>query len=320
MGTKLAIHGASFKKGAVVGCDHHNRRWNEKYGNEDIDQSRTHENFSFKEPAVSLYQDLKLEVERVKQNGGRIRSDSNWFCEFCVYAPKNLSKEQYKAYFKAVNDFFMDRVGESNVKLSVVHMDETTPHMHLDFCPLIRNEDGEPVKLSSKAIMTRQFLKSLHEELPKKLREHGFDVVRGDEVKVEDKPLKGRSVKRYKADMEREREALQAEVSALQAHIDELRSECEELLQWHENASLKATEDVKMVKGITAAMIPKLQQKIANMAFERGFGLPNLPKSKKKSISDLEGIIAKGKAKNEAVSKANSDLPIKKKSWRDDAR
>ena len=212
---KLAVHGHSFKAGAIGGIDKHNERLSERHSNEDIDSSRTHLNMYFCKPDKTLYQDCKKEVEKIKSNGGRLRSDQNWITEFITYAPKGLSYDEYKRYFDEVHKFFGEKIGYQNIKLSVVHMDEVTPHMHLDFMPIVRNEAGEPVKLSSKEVVTRKLLFSIHDELPKRLQALGFDVQRGNKVTVEDKPLKGRSVKQYKADKEREKRELEKQIEGM---------------------------------------------------------------------------------------------------------
>lgn len=215
--SKLATHGTNHKKGGIGGLARHNERMGDNHDNPDIDPTRTKDNFCLKKPTVSLYQDCKAEVERVRANGGRLRSDQNWLSEFTVYAPQEplASKEEYERYFNTAFSFFAEKVGNENIKSAIVHMDEKTPHMHLDFMPLVRNEVGEPVKLSSKEVMTRKFLFSIQDELPLRLQEQGFNVQRGDKVKVEDKPLKGRSTKKYKADMEREKAVLDKQINRL---------------------------------------------------------------------------------------------------------
>ena len=228
---KLALHGMNHKKGGIGGIARHNERMGDNHDNPDIDPTKTKDNFYLKKTQVSLYQDCKKEVERIKANGGRLRSDQNWITEFTVYAPLEplKNKAEYEVYFNVVYSFFAEKVGHENIKSAVVHMDEKTPHLHLDFMPIVRNDKGEPVKLSSKEIMTRNFLFSIHDELPKRLQEQGFDVQRGDKVKVEDKPLKGRSAKKYKADMEREKAVLDKQLDKMVNEKQQLHTDIEQL-------------------------------------------------------------------------------------------
>lgn len=221
--SKLACHGNSFGKGAVVGMDKHNRRQNKEYGNPDIDVSKTAENYYYHEPKVSMYQDSKDMIEkRVLANKNRVRSDSNWISEFIVYAPKNqnLEPEREKEYFRTVHDYFVSKVGEENLLCSVVHKDEVSPHMHFSFCPITKDN-----RLSSKEIMTRAFLRQIHDELPQVLQSKGFDVQRGDQVKPEDRHKKGRSVKQYKADVEKEKQEVEKELEMVQFQVLEVESD-----------------------------------------------------------------------------------------------
>ena len=236
--SKLATHGTNHKKGGIGGLARHNERMGDNHDNPDIDPEKTKDNFYLKKPTVSLYQDCKAEVERVKANGGRLRSDQNWLSEFTVYAPQEplASKEEYERYFNTVYSFFAEKVGHDNIKSAVVHMDEKTPHLHLDFMPLIRNDVGEPVKLSSKEVMTRKFLFSIQDELPKRLQAHGFDVQRGDKVKLEDKHLKGRSTKKYKADMEREKVEIEKQIDGMVQEKGQLQADIKYLEEKKERA------------------------------------------------------------------------------------
>ena len=268
--SKLACHGWNFKKGAVGGIDMHNRRLGKTHSNDEIDTERTHLNMTYKD-TNNLYQDCKEEVELVKANGGRLRSDQNWITEFITYAPKEeMSYEEYQRYFQEVYNYFSDKIGEQNIKLAVVHMDEKTPHMHLDFMPIIRNEQGKPARLSSKELMTRKFLTDIQNELPKRLAEKGFDVQRGDKVKVEDKHLKGRSVRSYKSDMEKKKEELLTEVKQLEWSVDAIRDYDLRYLQ--EDVAEKEAELADLSKKIEEANksldYSEKHLKMANTAFQ----------------------------------------------------
>ena len=53
----------------------------------------------------------------------------------------------------------MDKYGYENMLSAIVHVDETTPHLHLNFVPI---NDG---RLSSKSLFDRQKLAELQTEL-----------------------------------------------------------------------------------------------------------------------------------------------------------
>lgn len=200
---KLAIHGHNYKATALSGLDKHNRRLNREYGNKNIDKTKKGDNLIFIEPKKSLYQDAKQRIEsQVISHGGRVTKASNWIVEFTIYAPENLSAEQLKDYFSIVVEYFGKSIGKDNILSAIVHNDETHAHMHLDFTPIIKH------KLSSKKVMTRDFLLRLHDELPKVLSRKGYDIQRGNTVKDEERHLKGRSARKYKSDIESEKATL----------------------------------------------------------------------------------------------------------------
>lgn len=215
---KLAIHGHNYKASALCGLDRHNRRLNREYGNINIDKARSADNILLIPPQENLYQDAKKRIEeQVIAKGGRVTKVSNWVTEFVIYAPEALTAEQQNNYFQTVVNYFAEKVGRDNLLSAVVHVDETHSHMHLDFTPIIEH------RLSSKRIMTRDFLIKLHNELPPILQAQGYDIQRGDMVKEEDRHLKGRSTRRYKSEIEKEKVELLKKCRAEQLIAAELR-------------------------------------------------------------------------------------------------
>jgi hypothetical protein len=61
---------------------------------------------------------------------------------------EQLSSTEIKKYFEECYNFACERYGRENIISAVVHLDETTPHLHLDFVPL--TADG---RLSAKEIL-----------------------------------------------------------------------------------------------------------------------------------------------------------------------
>ena len=79
---------------------------------------------------------------------------------------KAMSPTEQKAFFEDSTKFFMDRYGAENVVNATVHMDETTPHMHLGVVPIT----GE--RLSAKNLFTRKELISLQTDFARKSASH----------------------------------------------------------------------------------------------------------------------------------------------------
>ena len=147
------------KGGAVAGCERHNERKKEAYkSNPDIDINKSKDNYHIiQAPKYTYSRQIK---ELIKKYGCKVRKDSVKLVETLITASpefmNKLSEREKREYFERATEFIKQEVGEDRIISSVVHMDESTPHMHLVFCPI--NKDG---KLSAKSILGNQ--KSLSE-------------------------------------------------------------------------------------------------------------------------------------------------------------
>lgn len=61
-----------------------------------------------------------------------------------------MPQEKQQAFFRQSLDFIANRYGKENILSAVIHMDEKTPHMHVDLTPI---RDG---RLTAKAILRGQ--------------------------------------------------------------------------------------------------------------------------------------------------------------------
>lgn len=142
------------KAGSVAACERHNERKKEAYkSNPDIDMERSKENYHLVAPPRYTY---KKEINRMTGAAGcRVRRDSVMLVETLITASPefmhSLPPAEQRAYFAAALDFISERVGKQNIISAVVHMDETTPHMHLCFVPITK--EG---KLSAKTMLGNQ--------------------------------------------------------------------------------------------------------------------------------------------------------------------
>ena len=92
-------------------------------------------------------------------------------CDWVVTAPEGLDQGHLKDFFKASYDFFEKRYGRENVISAYVHMDETTPHMHFAFVPVVFDKKRELYKVSAKQLLTKTELKRMHPDLTRHLKE-----------------------------------------------------------------------------------------------------------------------------------------------------
>ncbi len=93
----------------------------------------------------------KIRSDAILMNSFVIGSDGEFFT--------GLRAWEQHAFFEDCARFFMDKYGYENMLSAVVHVDETTPHLHLNFVPI---NDG---RLSSKSLFDRQKLAELQTEL-----------------------------------------------------------------------------------------------------------------------------------------------------------
>ena len=140
---------AKHKGGASKALSAHHERTNEIYAsNPDIDKSRPVQNYHLIAPRWSYGQEIR---HRIRMAGCRVRKDSVKFVDTLVTVSPEFARvheAEMPEYFNRAFDFLKERVGEENIISAVVHMDEKTPHMHLCFVPLTKDN-----RLSAKEIL-----------------------------------------------------------------------------------------------------------------------------------------------------------------------
>ena len=119
----------------------HHERQKEKYSsNPDIDTTKSKYNFHIVKPEGRYFHFIQ---NRIEQAGCRTRKDSTRFVDTLITASpeffKGKSPKEIQAFFQRAADFLIQRVGRENIVSAVVHMDERTPHMHLTFVPLTKD-------------------------------------------------------------------------------------------------------------------------------------------------------------------------------------
>ncbi len=152
-----------YKRQDVSPVEKENER-DENYqgSNPQIDCERTSDNYHLIYPQ-GKYIDMinkRLDTLTLKR---KIRSDAILMNSFVIGSDGEFFRGmrawgQY-AFFEDCARFFMDKYGYENMLSAVVHVDETTPHLHLNFVPI---NDG---RLSSKSLFDRQKLAELQTEL-----------------------------------------------------------------------------------------------------------------------------------------------------------
>ena len=223
------IHVQKFKMNDVKGIQIHNQRESPNLKNLDIDRERTALNYDLRSPEPVNYNhkvkeiikegytvDKAIRKDAVVMTGTLVTSDKEFF--------STLSLAEQKKYFQDAYDYLKERYGEKNIVAAVVHLDETTPHMHVISVPI--TEDG---RLSAKTLFDRKALRELQDELPKLLQDKGFEVKRGepgsDKTHVTPADFKKKEIKDLENEIRGLRDkaiARQNDLKVLQGGLDRL--------------------------------------------------------------------------------------------------
>lgn len=183
-------HIAKYKATAVGKLCAHYNRWdgidNPNVSRENIDKSRTHLNYTLgvyekdgkrfigKVRGTASWATVKARIDAVneeaKEHGKRAtRKDAVVMADMVVTLPPNVPPEDAYKFFWNSYQYIADRVGRDNLMGGYVHMDETTPHMHVPFTPIL---DG---RFNYKKMCDRKFYQTFHKGLGDRLeRKMGY--------------------------------------------------------------------------------------------------------------------------------------------------
>ncbi len=155
----LVCHMEKYHKQDVAPIERENERdENYKSDNPQIDKERTKGNYRLTSHFGKTY--TEFINERIQTLGLSPRKDAVVMNSFVVGSDKvffdGLSDMRRYMFFSNCAEFFAERYGEENIISAVVHMDETTPDMHLNLVPITK--DG---RLCSKELFDKTQLRLL---------------------------------------------------------------------------------------------------------------------------------------------------------------
>jgi hypothetical protein len=214
-----------FKVSDVRGIQVHDNRERESLTNPDLDKTRQMENYTLVE-STSFNADIKERLEPVKANMTKvIRKDAVVMCQMLVTSDKkffdSLTLEKEKEFFQQSLDFIADRYGHENIISAVVHKDEKTPHMHVNFTPI---KEG---KLAANAIFDKKELAALQTDFHASVGK-SWDLNRGESREDKRRHQDVATFKRTTAQAELEKvEAKLANAKVLAAELEKTKAELE---------------------------------------------------------------------------------------------
>lgn len=182
MGPYVFVTMLSYKSGSVtVRYCHNERVWDQYESNSNIDTSRTYLNYNTIKPEGPY---LDVIRKRIKEYNVTPRQNSSYMVEALV-APSpewinSKSAEEQREFFEYVTDFFREWLGDKRMLSGAVHMDETSPHMHIAFTPI--TDDGRLSKtrvIGKKKYALSEFQDRFYRHVAKKYPEINRGIPRG---------------------------------------------------------------------------------------------------------------------------------------------
>lgn len=172
------VHMMKIKSGAVGGIQSHNNREHEPKTNPDVDMSRSEDNYDLIS-CDNYKRSIKEKLLNLVENSRAVRKDAVVVCNFIVTSDNEtmnaLGADRQREFFQDSVKWFSDRYGADRVLNATVHMDETTPHLHIGVMPI--TQDG---RLSAKAIFTKTEMKAIQTEFARDVGEK-YGLERGVE-------------------------------------------------------------------------------------------------------------------------------------------
>lgn len=172
------VHMMKIKSGAVGGIQSHNNREHEPKTNPDVDMSRSEDNYDLI-PCDNYKRSIKEKLSNLVESSRAVRKDAVVVCNFIVTSDSEtmeaLGADRQRELFQDSVKWFSDRYGADRVLNATVHMDETTPHLHIGVMPI--TQDG---RLSAKAIFTKTEMKAIQTEFARDVGEK-YGLERGVE-------------------------------------------------------------------------------------------------------------------------------------------
>ena len=277
----------------LIGIGNHNQRKTKNHSNPDIDTSLSELNYDLVDRTDNYKKDIENFINENKSTTREVRKDAVLINEWIITSDRkffeNLSDEDTKEFFISAKEYFAENFGEENIRYATVHLDESTPHLHMGIVPFDKDQ-----KLSAKRVFNREALRNVQEDLPKLLQEKGFDIKRG----LEGSDRKNLTVPEFKELKEKEKE--------IERDIDRKKNELKAYTQENKIPNkidvtiTRETKDVKVPSGekfLGHEFTKTVKKKTGNLIISE------------EDFSKLEQALKTGREKEEQLNKIlDSDI------------
>ena len=239
------VHMMKIKSGAVGGIQSHNNREHEPKTNPDVDMNRSEDNYDLI-PCDNYKRSIKEKLSNLVESSRAVRKDAVVVCNFIVTSDNEtmdaLGADRQREFFQDSVKWFSDRYGADRVLNATVHMDETTPHLHIGVMPI--TQDG---RLSAKAIFTKTEMKAIQTEFARDVGEK-YGLERGVEGSERTHLSEARFKEKKALEMANEHGAIAQELHALAEDCKQELSEATRSLETVKQELSEATRSLETVK------------------------------------------------------------------------
>lgn len=192
------IRNINYKMKNLAGIYRHNERKNTNYSNKNINKEFSHLNYSIKAP-YSTYTKIFQDIREKYELKGMIKKVSNVMCEFIITSDKeyfeSIGVEETKRYFQTAYNFVANynNLGEEFIVSAKVHLDESTPHLHILFIPVVHKKDKNGNEISKIACSEywkgKDSYKKLQDNFYSYMIKSGFNLERGNAIDNQHIPI-----------------------------------------------------------------------------------------------------------------------------------
>ena len=252
----------------------HNERKNSAYSNKEIDRNKSYKNYLIKKcfkPYTKMFNEMKKQYNLK----GQIKKNSNIVCEYIITSDKEffeeIGEEETKRYFETAYKFVANykNLGEQYIVSAKVHLDETTPHLHLVFLPVVHTLDKKSGKMIDKLSCSefwkgKNSYKVLQDNFYKYMTRAGFELERGETEKNKHIPIEQlKQVTNYEM-QEFEKQSIKYEKELETDNIEELKKEYKRVIRKFNTLANQYTK-VKVINENTLERVERIERDYAEL-------------------------------------------------------